>query len=154
MNSLLQTLFMTREFTARLFRWRHNASRDGPRETSIAYQLQALFARLAHSRRRAVATTKLTASFGWTSSDAFTQHDVQELNRVLFDALEETFEGSDADGVINTLYQGKFFFFFFSFFFPHLISHFFFLFFFLDLATFRGGSFPITDLSLTISKLL
>ena len=33
-------------------------------------------------------TTGLTTSFGWTGRDAFTQHDVQELARVLFDALE------------------------------------------------------------------
>lgn len=33
-------------------------------------------------------TTELTRSFGWTSSDAFMQHDVQEFNRVLQDALE------------------------------------------------------------------
>lgn len=33
-------------------------------------------------------TTELTRSFGWKSVDAFMQHDVQEFNRVLQDALE------------------------------------------------------------------
>ena len=36
-----------------------------------------------------VSTKSLTQSFGWTNLDAFTQHDVQELNRILSDKLEE-----------------------------------------------------------------
>ena len=36
-----------------------------------------------------VSTKNLTQSFGWTTMDAFTQHDVQELNRILSDRLEE-----------------------------------------------------------------
>ncbi len=38
---------------------------------------------------QSVSTKALTQSFGWTSMDAFTQHDVQELNRILSDKLEE-----------------------------------------------------------------
>ena len=45
-------------------------------------------ARLQLSARRA--TKGLTASFGWTGADAFTQHDVQELTVQLFDALERS----------------------------------------------------------------
>jgi hypothetical protein len=46
---------------------------------------QLLFARLKYSRHRAaVATQPLTHSFHWTQADAFRQHDVQELMRVLF----------------------------------------------------------------------
>ena len=36
-----------------------------------------------------VNTKNLTQSFGWTTMDAFTQHDVQELNRILSDKLED-----------------------------------------------------------------
>lgn len=36
-----------------------------------------------------VSTKDLTQSFGWDTSDAFQQHDVQELNRILCDRLEE-----------------------------------------------------------------
>ena len=36
-----------------------------------------------------VSTKDLTRSFGWDSADAFQQHDVQELNRILCDRLEE-----------------------------------------------------------------
>lgn len=36
-----------------------------------------------------VSTTYLTKSFGWDTYDAFMQHDVQELNRVLQEKLED-----------------------------------------------------------------
>lgn len=36
-----------------------------------------------------MSTKDLTKSFGWDSYDAFMQHDVQELNRVLQEKLEE-----------------------------------------------------------------
>ena len=49
----------------------------------------------------------MTNSFGWKESDAFTQHDVQELCRVLFDALEKVFKGTEQETLINDLYQGE-----------------------------------------------
>jgi len=87
MNSLLQTLYMTQEFREYIFRWRYAPEQDGTPEQCIAFQLQALFARLACSRCAAVSTKPLTRSFGWDARESFQQHDVQELNRVLFDAL-------------------------------------------------------------------
>ena len=36
-----------------------------------------------------VSTKDLTKSFGWDTYDAFMQHDVQELNRVLQEKLED-----------------------------------------------------------------
>ena len=36
-----------------------------------------------------MSTKDLTRSFGWDYHDAFMQHDVQELNRVLVEKLEE-----------------------------------------------------------------
>ena len=41
--------------------------------------------------------------------DAFEQHDIQELNRVLFDALEKSFKGTELSNIINELYQGTMF---------------------------------------------
>ncbi|CAN0582749.1 unnamed protein product, partial [Laminaria digitata] len=38
--------------------------------------------------------------------DSFQQHDVQELCRVLFDALETTFQGTVNEKLVNNLYQG------------------------------------------------
>lgn len=59
------------------------------------------------SDQRAVKTKDLTKSFGWGDEEAFTQHDVQELCRVLFDALEIAFKGTEQKDVINELYQGE-----------------------------------------------
>lgn len=39
--------------------------------------------------------------------DSFQQHDVQELCRVLFDALESTFQGTVNEKLVNDLYQGE-----------------------------------------------
>ena len=39
--------------------------------------------------------------------DSFQQHDVQELCRVLFDALETTFQGTVNETLVNNLYQGE-----------------------------------------------
>ena len=58
----------------------------------IPYQLQKLFAELQYSRRDHIDTRSLTKSFGWDGAEAFQQQDVQEFLRVLFDALEKSFE--------------------------------------------------------------
>eukprot|EP01043_Picozoa_sp_COSAG02_P092981 COSAG02_NODE_29535_length_567_cov_1.254274_1_plen_149_part_01 len=95
LNSLLQTLFMTPEFTRELFRWKLDGQPSAEARTrSIPYQLQMLFARLLTSESRAISTVDLTKSFRWDSDQAFVQHDVQELCRLLFDALEEAFAGT------------------------------------------------------------
>jgi len=63
---------------------------------------------LKTSPRHSVETTELTRSFGWDSSEAWQQHDVQELCRVMFDALEQEFKNTTHVDLINQLYQGKF----------------------------------------------
>lgn len=106
LNSLLQTLFMTPEFRNALYRWHFDGTREeGGR--SIPFQLQRLFANLQTTTKKAVETTDVTKSFGWTSSDAWQQHDVQELCRVMFDALEKKFKGTGQDDLIKQLYEGK-----------------------------------------------
>eukprot|EP01117_Protostelium_nocturnum_P015890 TRINITY_DN6199_c0_g2_i2.p1 TRINITY_DN6199_c0_g2~~TRINITY_DN6199_c0_g2_i2.p1 ORF type:complete len:1212 (+),score=538.97 TRINITY_DN6199_c0_g2_i2:118-3753(+) len=135
MNSLIQTLFMTPEFRSALYKWnfetyyenwkKNNNQKEGvstdpssPKiseeenrsareKKSIPRQLQLLFARLQTCDQRAAKTKELTNSFGWKDSDAFTQHDVQELCRVLFDALESVLKGTEQENLINELYQGE-----------------------------------------------
>lgn len=104
LNSLLQALFMTPEFRNALYNWEF----DGKNETkSIPYQLQKLFVNLQTSSKNAVETTDLTKSFGWDSTEAWQQHDIQELTRVLFDALEQKFKNTKQADLINNLYEGK-----------------------------------------------
>jgi hypothetical protein len=60
-------------------------------------QLQKLFGFLSLSQQKAVDTVALTKSFGWEGNEVFQQQDVQELMRVLLDALEESFRGTDSE---------------------------------------------------------
>uniref|UniRef100_A0A4W5QDX9 USP domain-containing protein n=1 Tax=Hucho hucho TaxID=62062 RepID=A0A4W5QDX9_9TELE len=113
LNSLLQTLFMTPEFRNALYNWEFEESEEDP-VTSIPYQLQRLFLLLQTSKKRAIETTDVTRSFGWDSSEAWQQHDVQELCRVMFDALEQKWKQTEQQqfspltaDLINQLYQGK-----------------------------------------------
>ena len=107
MNSAIQTLFMTPEFRRAVFAWRYNPDVHGKKEFCIPYQLQRLFAELQYSRRDHIDTRSLTKSFGWDASDSFQQQDVQEFLRVLFDALEKSFQivGESCE-FIDELYQG------------------------------------------------
>ncbi len=74
---------------------------------NIPFQLQRLFLNLQTSTKKSIQTHDLTKSFGWNYDDAFQQHDVQELCRVMFDALEKMFKGTQQQNLINELYQGK-----------------------------------------------
>lgn len=104
LNSLLQALFMTPEFRNALYNWEF----DGTGESkSIPYQLQKLFVNLQTSNKLAVETTDLTKSFGWDSTEAWQQHDIQELCRVMFDALEQKFKNTKQADLISNLYEGK-----------------------------------------------
>ncbi|XP_047662512.1 ubiquitin carboxyl-terminal hydrolase 47 isoform X1 [Tachysurus fulvidraco] len=106
LNSLLQTLFMTPEFRNALYNWEFEESEEDP-VISIPFQLQRLFVLLQTSKKRAIETTDVTRSFGWDSSEAWQQHDVQELCRVMFDALEQKWKQTEQADLINQLYQGK-----------------------------------------------
>lgn len=107
LNSLLQALYMTPEFRNALYNWEYSDGSDKDQSTSIPYQLQKLFLSLQTSTKPAVETTSLTKSFGWDSSEAWQQHDIQELCRVMFDALEKKFKNTEHSNLINRLYEGK-----------------------------------------------
>lgn len=55
---------------------------------NLALSLQRLFYQLQTSPI-APETAELIKSFGWNTADAFMQHDVQELCRILLDRMEE-----------------------------------------------------------------
>merc|ERR1719330_485384 len=68
--------------------------------------LQNVFYKLQTSDK-AVDCRELMKSFGWDNMDAFTQHDAQELNRILCDRLEEQMKGTSMDGSIKRLFEGE-----------------------------------------------
>ncbi|TDH68544.1 hypothetical protein CCR75_000300 [Bremia lactucae] len=120
MNSLLQSMFMTPEFRQGLYKWTSDRANtlmaqddeqgvnddEEADEDNIPLQLQNLFAKLQLTMQDSISTKGLTKSFGWTGSDVFQQHDVQELCRVLFDALENTFKNTVNENLVNDLFQG------------------------------------------------
>ncbi|KAH0509379.1 Ubiquitin carboxyl-terminal hydrolase 40 [Microtus ochrogaster] len=77
-----------------------------PQVRIIPLQLQRLFAQLLLLDQEAASTTDLTDSFGWSSDEEMRQHDVQELNRILFSALETSLVGTSGHDLINRLYHG------------------------------------------------
>jgi len=78
-----------------IFRFEYNPAVHGKKEECIPAQLQLLFARMAISRHAVLTTSALTTSFGWDAAVHFQQHDVQELLRVLLEALDIA-TGSDS----------------------------------------------------------
>ncbi|KAF4325516.1 hypothetical protein BBI17_000202 [Phytophthora kernoviae] len=120
-EDLLQSMFMTPEFRQGLYRWTcHNAIKKSKEEAkeeeeseeeeadedNIPLQLQKLFGKLQLTTQDSISTKALTKSFGWTGADVFQQHDVQELCRVLLDALERSFKDTVNENLVNELYQG------------------------------------------------
>uniref|UniRef100_A0A8C9RC55 Ubiquitin specific peptidase 40 n=1 Tax=Scleropages formosus TaxID=113540 RepID=A0A8C9RC55_SCLFO len=97
LNSLLQTLLFSPEFRGQI---------PPPRVRVIPLELQRLFAHLLLVDQQAASTADLTDSFGWTNREESSQHDVQELNRILFSALESSLVGTTGSSLIHRLYHG------------------------------------------------
>lgn len=104
LNSLLQSYYTTKAFRDLVFQIPTLDAASGPAAVPLA--LQRIFYLLLSSEVP-VGTMELTKSFGWDSSDAFTQHDVQELNRVLMDKLESAMKGTPIENRLNDLFVGK-----------------------------------------------
>jgi len=85
LNSLLETLFHTRLFRRIVFEVATDGKASDARD-DVVLALQRVFKGLQESEHP-VETTELTRAFGWDSMDSFTQHDVQEMLRVLCDHL-------------------------------------------------------------------
>eukprot|EP01027_Heterolobosea_sp_BB2_P009389 GEZU01013842.1.p1 GENE.GEZU01013842.1~~GEZU01013842.1.p1 ORF type:complete len:318 (-),score=21.00 GEZU01013842.1:29-850(-) len=96
LNSLVQTFYGIPELRRLIYSFKYDPQIHSSEESCIPLQLQKLFARLQLSERRYADTKNLTRSFGWEDSEAFVQHDVQELCRVLLDALDKSLEPQDA----------------------------------------------------------
>lgn len=113
LNSLLQTLLFTPEFREELFSlgpeelgYLEDKDKPGAKVRVIPLELQRLFARLLLVDHQSATTADLTDSFGWNSTEGTNQHDVQELNRILFSALEHSLVGTRGSSLINRLYHG------------------------------------------------
>ncbi|GAB2263919.1 hypothetical protein Droror1_Dr00026053 [Drosera rotundifolia] len=103
MNSLLQTLYHIPCFRKAVYHM-PTTDNDNP-SSSIPLAMQRLFYKLQYNDS-CVSTKELTKSFGWGTYDAFFQHDVQELNRVLCEKLEYEMKATVVEGTIQQIFEG------------------------------------------------
>ncbi|XP_048580050.1 ubiquitin carboxyl-terminal hydrolase 40 isoform X3 [Nematostella vectensis] len=114
LNSLIQTLFLTPEFTENILKLEkdellaNDQSKLGVKTRVIPLQLQKVFAKLLLLEQESTSTQDLTESFGWSTAQSGQQHDVQELNRILFSAIESSLIGTSGEHLIRSLYHGTF----------------------------------------------
>lgn len=106
LNSLLQSLYTIPSFRAVVLQFKYNAEIHASREDCIPFQLQKLFAKLELRRVGAIDTKGLTKSFQWHKNEGLYQHDIQELARVLFDAIEQSTEEEGKESYIQQLFGG------------------------------------------------
>lgn len=113
LNSLIQTLLLTPELREELFRLGpdelgklEDVKKKNAKVRKIPIQLQMLLARLLLLDQYACGTEGLTESFGWVDSEELQQHDVQELSRILFCAIEDSLVGTSGHDIIKNLYRG------------------------------------------------
>ena len=105
LNSLIQSLFMTPEFRFNIFQWKYDINLHGNSKDCIPFQLQKLFYRLQYPIRKIEKTIDLTKSFQWNNNEVYIQQDIEELCRVLFEAIEISI--GTFDNFINELYRGN-----------------------------------------------
>ncbi|ODQ66799.1 hypothetical protein NADFUDRAFT_50704 [Nadsonia fulvescens var. elongata DSM 6958] len=103
LNSLLQSLYFTNQF--RKVVYQIPTETETPNE-SVVLALQRCFYTL-QTANYPLDTLELTRSFGWDSGDAFTQHDVQELLRVLMDSLETRMKTTAVEGALSDIFVGE-----------------------------------------------
>lgn len=116
LNALLQTLHFTPEFRQELFKLRSSEIGTCSPDTNkheanyrlIPIQLQRLSARLLLAQEQCISTAFLTDSFGWSDNEELFQHDVDEMNRILFNAIEMSLTNTSGSKIISTLYHGNF----------------------------------------------
>ena len=103
LNSLIQSLFMTPEFRQNIFSWKYNKLFHGPEKDCIPFQIKKLFYRLQNPIRQIEKTSDLTKSFQWNNNEIYIQQDIEELCRVLFEAIEISMENN----FIEKIYKGN-----------------------------------------------
>ena len=100
---------MTPEFRYEVLKWNYDPLINGEQKDCIPLQLQKLFFHLQEPIRKVEETKSLTKSFQWSANDVYVQQDIQELCRVLFEAIEISIllGGDESGNFIHNLYQGK-----------------------------------------------
>jgi len=131
MNSLLQVLYHLRTFRRCVYRAACDKSylmqepqsgttqspsitsntplsnkREQKRSRDITRALAATFHQMQKSED-STSTLTLTESFGWEGAEAYVQHDLHELARMLLDRVEGRISETPYEGILDRLLQGK-----------------------------------------------
>ncbi|KAM3179680.1 hypothetical protein ACTXT7_000121 [Hymenolepis weldensis] len=72
----------------------------------ILQEILILFSNLLKGDGAPISAKSLTESFGWTSDEMQIHQDIQELNRLLFEELEDNLKDTIEKDLINDLYKG------------------------------------------------
>ena len=121
LNSLLQACYMTPEFRGGLYavdpkelnveNWNPETGAVDVKKRHarvVPIELQLLFTRLQYLNQKHVSTMHLTQrGFSWKDNQGGDQHDAHELNRLLFDVVENHLKGTSGSNLIQRLYGGK-----------------------------------------------
>uniref|UniRef100_A0A1A9WVR8 Ubiquitin carboxyl-terminal hydrolase 7 n=1 Tax=Glossina brevipalpis TaxID=37001 RepID=A0A1A9WVR8_9MUSC len=94
MNSFLQAIYFTNELRKIIYKIPTEADNS---TNSVGLALHD----------KPVGTKRLTESFGLEMLHFFTQYDVQKFSRILFDKLESRLKGTNLEGTIKALFEGK-----------------------------------------------
>ncbi|OMJ83994.1 hypothetical protein SteCoe_14980 [Stentor coeruleus] len=101
-NSLLQTLFFLTSFRRAVYLMPTSVD-DVDR---LPLSLQLIFYHLQFADSPASARD-LLMSFGWNANQFHVQHDIQEFNCVLSDALDKRMKGTLSEGFYSKIFMGK-----------------------------------------------
>ncbi|VDL17602.1 unnamed protein product [Hymenolepis diminuta] len=99
LNTLLQILFHTPDLTMA-------QNTDFYELPQILQEILILFSNLLKGDGAPISAKSLTESFGWTSDEMQIHQDIQELNRLLFEELEDNLKDTVEKDLINDLYKG------------------------------------------------
>ncbi|KAG2385489.1 hypothetical protein C9374_003304 [Naegleria lovaniensis] len=77
------------------------------KQPNLLFVMQKLFSYMAKIEKPSIETVELTDAFGWKSRHVSMQHDIQELSRVFFQALETKLSKMKIDNFIKNTCAGK-----------------------------------------------
>jgi len=77
------------------------------KQPNLLLVMQKLFSYMMKIEKPSVETTELTDAFGWQTKHVSMQHDIQELSRVFFQALETKLSKMKKDNFIKDIFCGS-----------------------------------------------
>ena len=106
LNGLLQSLFYLGRFRELVYLGNDGVNGCENGETPVLTALRRVFYALERGGS-SVSCRPLVEAFGWKPNDLATQHDAQELSRLLCEKVEDELKPSGRDKDVRALFEGK-----------------------------------------------